>query len=122
MPQRRQARAQRGVFQRDRGAEHRHDAVASELVHCAAIALHHRRRIGDEFGHDLEEPLRTLSAAAMSIEWTTSANNTVACLYSAGGVLEETAAPHSLQNLAFSFNAVPHDPHDSSVAVISRDD
>src|SRR6201984_2103868 len=60
------------------------------------------------------------TAAAMSIERTTSANKTVTCLYSAGGVPAETAAPHSLQNLAVSFSSVPHDPHDSPVAVISR--
>ncbi len=31
-----------------------------------------------------------------------------------------TAAPHSLQNLAFSLSSVPHDPHNSPDAVISR--
>jgi hypothetical protein len=60
------------------------------------------------------------SAAAMSIERTTSANKTVTCLYSAGFGPAETAAPHSLQNLAVSFSSVPHDPHDRPVAVISR--
>src|ERR1700751_5648939 len=60
------------------------------------------------------------TAEAMSIERTTSANKTVTCLYSAGFGLAETAAPHSLQNFAISFSAVPHDPHDSPVAVISR--
>src|ERR1700749_3131684 len=59
-------------------------------------------------------------AAAMSIECTTSANKTVTCLYSAGCVTADTPAPHSLQNLAVSFSSVPHDPHDSPVAVISR--
>src|ERR1700741_2807658 len=60
------------------------------------------------------------TAAAMSIECTTSANKTVTCLYSAGFVPVETAAPHWLQNLAFSFSSVPQDPHESPVAVISR--
>ncbi|MGW4099596.1 hypothetical protein [Mycobacterium sp. NPDC004974] len=60
------------------------------------------------------------TAAAMSIECTTSANSTVTCLYSAGGESAETAAPHSLQNLAFSFSAVPHDPQDRSAVVTSR--
>ena len=51
---------------------------------------------------------------------TTSANNTVTCLYSAGFAADVTAAPHSLQNLAFSLSSVPHDPHNSPAAVISR--
>jgi thiaminase (transcriptional activator TenA) len=55
----------------------------------------------------------------MSIERTTSANKMVTCLYSAGDVPAETAAPHSLQNFALSFNPAPHDPHGRSVAVIS---
>src|ERR1700722_8702366 len=61
------------------------------------------------------------TAAAMSIERTTWANRAVTCLYSAGVVAVATAAPHSLQNLAVSFSSVPHDPHDSPVALISRD-
>ena len=39
------------------------------------------------------------TAAAMSIERTTSANSTVTCLYSADLAGAITAAPHSLQNL-----------------------
>jgi hypothetical protein len=60
------------------------------------------------------------TAAAISIECTTSANKTVTCLYSAGFRPVETAAPQWLQNLAFSLSSVPQDPHESSVAVISR--
>ena len=60
------------------------------------------------------------TAEAMSIEWTTSAKRTVTCLYSAGFAADVTAAPHSLQNLAFSLSSVPHDPHNSPAAVISR--
>ena len=41
------------------------------------------------------------TAAAMSIECTTSANSTVTCLYSADRVACVTGAPHSLQNLEF---------------------
>ena len=41
------------------------------------------------------------TAAAMSIECTTSANSTVTCLYSAGFAAVDTAAPHSKQNFAF---------------------
>ena len=51
------------------------------------------------------------TAAAMSIEWTTSANNTVTCLYSAGFAAEDTAAPHSLQNLAVGDSSVPQAVH-----------
>jgi len=46
-------------------------------------------------------------AAAMSMECTTSANNTVTCLYSArveGGVI---GVPHLLQNRESSGNSVP---------------
>ena len=58
------------------------------------------------------------TAAAMSIECTTSANSTVTCLYSADRVACVSGAPHSLQNLEFGLAArVPHDPQNSPVAV-----
>ena len=57
------------------------------------------------------------TAAAMSIECTTSANSTVTCLYSAGVVAVATAAPHSLQNFEFDGSSVPQDAHSSPVAV-----
>ena len=57
------------------------------------------------------------TAAAMSIECTTSANSTVTCLYSADRVACVTGAPHSLQNLEFGRQFVPHDPQNSPVAV-----
>ena len=57
------------------------------------------------------------TAAAMSIERTTSANSTVTCLYSADRLTCVTGAPHSLQNLAFGGSSVPHDPQHSPVAV-----
>ena len=44
--QRRQTGANSVILQRHRRAEHRHDPVAGELVHRAAVALHHRRRSG----------------------------------------------------------------------------
>ena len=53
----------------------------------------------------------------MSIEWTTSANSTVTCLYSADRLTCVTGAPHSLQNLEFGGSSVPHDPQNSPVAV-----
>ena len=40
--QRRQAGANSVVLQRHRRTEHRHDAVAGELVHRAAVPLHHQ--------------------------------------------------------------------------------
>ena len=57
------------------------------------------------------------TAAAMSIECTTSANRTVTCLYSADWATCLRRAPHSLQNLEFGGSAEPHDPHGSSAAV-----
>src|SRR4029077_3405541 len=51
------------------------------------------------------------SAAARSIECTTSANSTVTCLYLAVSSEAVVGAPHSSQNLAFSRSPVPHDPH-----------
>ena len=47
------------VLQRHRCPEHRHDAVAGELVHPAAVPLHHRRAAVGEVGHDLAQPLST---------------------------------------------------------------
>src|SRR3954471_21094617 len=60
------------------------------------------------------------TAAAMSIECTTSANSTVTCLYSAAVAAGLTDAPHSLQNLESGGSSVPHDPHNSPVAVSPR--
>src|SRR6476659_9549713 len=57
------------------------------------------------------------TAAAMSIECTTSANSTVTCLYSADRVAGARAVPHSLQNLAVLLDCAPHDPQNSPVAV-----
>ena len=59
------------------------------------------------------------TAAAMSIECTTSAKKTVTCLYSAGVVAVVIGAPHWLQNLAFAPSSAPHDPHAKPVAVTS---
>ena len=44
------------VLQSHRCAEHRHDAVAGELVHRAAEALHHECRTTDHIRHDLAQP------------------------------------------------------------------
>jgi hypothetical protein len=52
-PQRSQTGTNSMVLQGNRRAEHRHDPVAGELVHRAAIPLHHRRRAVDQLGHDL---------------------------------------------------------------------
>ena len=48
------------------------------------------------------------TAAAMSIEWTTSANSTVTCLYSAGVSDAAVADPHSSQNFAVGRNSAEH--------------
>src|SRR6476620_6828672 len=60
------------------------------------------------------------TAAAMSIECTTSAKRIVTCLYSAGVVAVATGAPHSLQNFEFGGSSLPHDPHTTAAAVMSR--
>jgi len=44
------------ILERDGRSEHRHDAVAGELVHRGAVALDHRHRAIDQFRHDLAEP------------------------------------------------------------------
>jgi hypothetical protein len=59
------------------------------------------------------------TAAAMSIECTTSANSTVTCLNSAWVSCAVTGAPHSLQNFEFAGSSVPHDLHTKAAAVMS---
>ena len=49
---------------------------------------------------------------AMSIEWTTSANRTVTCLYSAWASLSSTGEPQLWQTGAFSKGLVPHVCHE----------
>src|SRR4051812_17326918 len=51
------------------------------------------------------------TAAAMSIECTTSAKSTVTCLYSAW-LSAATFEPHASQNRAPSRSSAPHEPHD----------
>ena len=57
------------------------------------------------------------TALAISMEWTTSANRTVTCLYSADRVTGETGAAHLWQNEESGDNCVPQDEHDSPVVV-----
>src|SRR6476646_5725668 len=57
------------------------------------------------------------TVAAMSIERTTSANNTVTCLYSADWVAWVSRVPHSPQNLAVGLDCAPQEPQNSPVAV-----
>ena len=59
------------------------------------------------------------TAAAMSIECTTSANSTVTCLYSAEVAAGLIGAPHLLQNRESGGSYMPHDPHPNPVAVMS---
>src|SRR3954465_14730818 len=51
------------------------------------------------------------SAAAMSIEWTTSANSTVTCLYSAWVSMAATGEPQASQNRAPPRGWAPQVPH-----------
>jgi len=44
----------------------------------------------------------------MSIDWTTSANSTVTCLYSAGVPDTAVGVPHSSQNFAVGRNSAQH--------------
>ena len=46
------------VLECDRRPEHGHDAVAGELVHRPAVALHDHRRAAEHLAHDLAQPLR----------------------------------------------------------------
>ncbi|GAY17301.1 hypothetical protein MSZK_40270 [Mycobacterium sp. shizuoka-1] len=55
--QRRQAGAQRMVFEGRGCTEDRHDAVAGEFVDGSAVAGHHRGGPQDQAGHDLSQPL-----------------------------------------------------------------
>ena len=48
------------------------------------------------------------TAAARSIEWTTSANNIVTFLYSADRLTCVTGTPHSLQNFAPATFSLAH--------------
>ena len=58
------------------------------------------------------------TAAAMSIECTTSANSTVTCLNSAWVSCAATGAPQPSQNRAPSRNSVPHVRH--AIAAVIR--
>ena len=96
---RRETGTKRMVLQRHWCTEQRHDSVTSELVHSAAITLHHRcGAIGQSamISRSRSGP----TAAAMSIEWTTSANRTVTCLYSAWVSCLEMGVPQPSQNRA----------------------
>jgi len=57
------------------------------------------------------------TAFAMSIECTTSANNTVTCLYSATRGEAVVAVPHSSQNLAFRRSSVPQVAHATTAPI-----
>ncbi len=56
--QRGAAGAYRVVLEGHRRAEHRHDPVAGELVHRAAVALDDHRRAAEQLAHDLAQPFR----------------------------------------------------------------
>ena len=81
------------ILQRHRDTEDSHDAVAGELRR-PAIAADRARTSLHQIGDDLAPPLGS-SAAAKSIDRTTSANSTVTCLYSAESPEIRARAPHS---------------------------
>ena len=112
------ARAHRMVFEGHRGAEDGHHPVPGELVHGPAVATDHRRGSVEQAAM-ISRSRSAPTALAMSIEWTTSANKTVTCLYSAAGVTGLTGAPHLLQNSESGGSCVPQDAHDSPT-VVSR--
>ena len=65
----------------------------------------------------------TSTAAAISIERTTSANSTVTCLYSAASTDATSCDPHSSQNSGASRVArLPHDPHTAAAGVYGTAD
>jgi len=55
--QNRETRTKCVMLQCDWGPEESHDPVAGELVHGAAVALHHGCRLIDELGHHFAQPL-----------------------------------------------------------------
>lgn len=57
------------------------------------------------------------TALAMSIEWTTSANRTVTCLYSADRFTGEIGVAHWWQNFESGGSCVPQEVHDGPVVV-----
>ena len=73
---RRQTGSKSVILQRYRRAEDCHDAVTGELVHRAAETLHHAAHRSASSAM-ISRSRSGLTAAAMSIECTTSANNTV---------------------------------------------
>ena len=79
----RQAGPYRVVLKRDWRAEHCHDAVAGETADRAAVSLNHCTAARLTRSVMISRSRSAPTAAAMSIECTTSANSTVTCLYSA---------------------------------------
>ena len=61
------------------------------------------------------------TAAAMSIECTTSANSTVTCLYSAAASDWPIGEPHPWQKRALSSGSVPHTEHAVAAIRTSKD-
>ena len=104
--QRGDAGTNRVVLQRHRRTEHRHDPVAGELVDGAAVALHHRRRAVEQFGHDLAQPLGAHRSGDVH-RMHDIGEQTVTCLYSAGPRDSVTGAPHASQNRAFARSSMP---------------
>ena len=107
----RQTGANSVILQRHRRAEHRHDPVAGELVHRAAVTLHHRSGAVDQLGHDLAQPLRTRPPRRCPSNAPHRRTAPSPACTPPALAADVTGAPHSLQNLEFGGSSVPHGPH-----------
>ena len=105
------------VLQRDWCAEHRHDAVAGELAQRPAVTLHHRCGTVQQLGHDLAQPLRPDGRRDVHRMHDIGEQHRHLLVLRRRRAGRVTGAPHSLQNLEFGGSSVPHDPHNSPVAV-----
>jgi len=90
-------------------------------VHCATVLPYRCTTVAQRSASSamISRSRSAPTPEAMSIEWTTSANSTVTCLYSAWVSCAATAAPHPLQNFEFGGSSVPHDPHTTVAVVMS---
>src|ERR1700743_3995835 len=98
-------------------------AMIPSPVHCATVLPYRCTTAAQrsERSAMISRHRSAPTAAALTIECTTSANSTVTCLYSAWVSCAVTAAPHSLQNFEFVGSEGPHDLHTKSAAVIAHD-
>ena len=110
---------ERVVLQRARRSEHRHDAVAGELVDRAAVTLHHLGAAVNQFGHDFAQPLRTHRRGDVhGMHHVGEQHRHLLVLRRCSGSLDRRAALVAERESGGS--SVPHDPHNSPAAVMSR--